>query len=336
LKKFLHIALSLGLSGAFLWFAVRGVSLEETTRALREAQVAYVPLIFVVGVISLYFRALRWGVLLGSIATVGRRSLFSATAMGFAANMLLPLRAGEVLRPWLLARKENLPLAPTMATVAVERLFDMAVLLLFFGIATLTLPLPPEWKRYGWFFLGSFVALLALLILLQRLPSRTVALLGVVLKPLPEQISAPLLRAIHQFADGLGSLRSATAIALAVFYSLLVWLGLAVTFGLGISALDLPVPWLRGALSLTAIVAIAVSLPGGPGFIGMFQVGCEVALGVYGIAKSVAFSYSLLEHPVQFASSVLPGLYFFLRENVSLREIRAEASAASVADTVDP
>jgi uncharacterized protein (TIRG00374 family) len=336
LKKFLHIALSLGLSGAFLWFAVRGVSLEETTRALREAQVAYVPLIFVVGVISLYFRALRWGVLLGSIATVGRRSLFSATAMGFAANMLLPLRAGEVLRPWLLARKENLPLAPTMATVAVERLFDMAVLLLFFGIATLTLPLPPEWKRYGWFFLGSFVALLALLILLQRLPSRTVALLGVVLKPLPEQISAPLLRAIHQFADGLGSLRSATAIALAVFYSLLVWLGLAVTFGLGISAFDLPVPWLRGALSLTAIVAIAVSLPGGPGFIGMFQVGCEVALGVYGIAKSVAFSYSLLEHPVQFASSVLPGLYFFMRENVSLREIRTEASAASVADTLDP
>jgi uncharacterized protein (TIRG00374 family) len=328
-KHFLRIALSLGLSGVFLWIALRGVSWQETGAALREAHVAYVPLIFVVGIVSLYFRALRWGVLLGPIATVGRRSLFAATAMGFAANMLLPLRAGEVLRPWLLARKESLPLAPTIATVAVERLFDMAVLLLFFGVATLTLPLPQEWRRYGWFFLGTFVAFFVLLVMLQRHPARTVAILGMGLKPLPGQISASFLRAVHQFADGLGSLKSVAAMALAVVYSLIVWLGLAVAFGLGILAFDLPVPWARGALSLTAIVAIAVSVPGGPGFIGMFQVGCEVALGVYGIVKSVAFSYSVLEHVVQFASSVLPGLYFFLRENLSLKEIRAEATAAS-------
>jgi glycosyltransferase 2 family protein len=328
-KHFLRIALSLGLSVVFLWIALRGVSWQETADALRAAHIIYVPLIFIVGVVSLYFRALRWGVLLGPIATVGRRSLFAATAMGFAANMLLPLRAGEVLRPWLLARKESLPLAPTMATVAVERLFDMAVLLLFFGVATLTLPLPPEWRRYGWFFLGTFAAFLGLLVVLQRLPVRTVAVLGMVLKPLPERISAPFLRVVHQFADGLGSLTSVAAIALAVAYSLMVWLGVAAAFGFGILAFDLSVPWMRGALSLTAIVAIAISVPGGPGFIGMFQVGCEVALGVYGIVKSVAFSYSVLEHVVQFASSVLPGLYFFLRENLTLKEIRTEASAAS-------
>jgi hypothetical protein len=334
-KHFLRIALSLGLSGVFLWIAVRGVSWRETAAALGAAHVAYVPLIFVVGVVSLYFRALRWGVLLRPMAKVSPQSLFSATAMGFAANMLLPLRAGEVLRPWFLARKENLPLAPTIATVAVERLFDMAVLLLFFGVATLTLPLPPEWKRYGWFFLATFAVFLALLVVLQRLPSRTVAVLGLVLTPFPVQISAPLLRAAHQFADGLASLKSAAAIGLAMIYSLAVWLGVAGAFGLGIAAFDLPVPWVRGALSLTAIVAIAVSVPGGPGFIGMFQVGCEVALGVYGIAKSLAFSYSVLEHVVQFASSVLPGLYFFLRENLSLKEMRAEASAASIAESTD-
>jgi uncharacterized protein (TIRG00374 family) len=329
MKNSLRIALSLGLSAIFLWIALHGVSWDEARASLREAHLWVLPPAFLVGLLSLYFRALRWGVLLRPFAHVAAQPLMSATAIGFAANMLLPLRAGEVIRPWLLARKVNLPLAQTLATVALERLFDMATLLLFFAIATLTLPLPAEWRRYGWFFLATFVALLALLVALQQLPERTIGLVSTLLVPLPERVSSLAGRAIRQFAEGLASLRSGAAIALALGYSLLVWLTLAITFGLGISALELPVPWIRGALSLTAIVAIAVAIPGGPGFIGMFQVGCEVALGVYGVGKSVAFGYSVLVHLIQFASSVAFGLYYFLRENVSLSELRSEASAAA-------
>lgn len=327
MKRTLRIAASLGLSAVFLWIALHGVDWDEASAALREAHLWVVGPAFVAGIVSLYFRALRWGVLLRPVARVGTQSLMSATAIGFAANMLLPLRAGEVIRPWLLARKEKLPLAQTIATVALERLFDMATLLLFFSVATLTLPLPPEWKRYGWFFLGTFVVVLVVLLVLQRRPESTISFATRVLAPLPENFSSLVLRAIRQFADGLGSLESGSAMGLALVYSLAVWLSLGVSFGLGLSALELPVPWVRGALSLTAIVAIAVAIPGGPGFIGMFQVGCEVALGVYGIGKSVAFSYSVLVHVLQFASSVGLGLYYFLRENVSLKELQAEASS---------
>jgi glycosyltransferase 2 family protein len=329
LKHSLRIGLSLALSAIFLWIAVRGVSWRETSEALSSARLVYVGPIFVVAIVSLYLRAVRWGVLLRPIAAVDRWSLFSATSMGFAANMLLPLRAGEVLRPWFLSRKERLPLAPTMATVAVERLFDMGTLLFFFGIATLTLPLPPEWRRYGWLFLGTFVVFLGALVLLQRFPKEAVTMLSRLLTPVPDALSRPLLAAVHQFADGLASLKSTAAIVSAVVYSLAVWLTLAVTFGLGFSALGLAVPWMRGALSLTAVVAIAVSIPGGPGFIGMFQVGCEVGLGLYGIPKSIAFSYSVLVHVLQFASTVACGLYFFLRENVTLKEIQVEAPSAA-------
>lgn len=330
MSRFLRIALSLVLSGVFLWVALRGVSWQETSDALSTARLVYVAPIFAVAVLSLYLRALRWGVLLGPLAAIDRRALFSATSMGFAANMLLPLRAGEVLRPWLLARRTGLALAPTMATVAVERLFDMATLLLFFGIAALTLPLPQEWKRYGWLFLATFVVFLGLLVILQRFPARTVATMALLLKPAPQRLSQPVLHAVHQFADGLATLRSAGAIAATVAYSLAVWATLAASFGFGLSAFGLAVPWIRGALSVTTIVAIAVSIPGGPGFIGMFQVGCEVALGVYGIGKSLAFSYSVLVHVLQFASTVLVGLYFFLTESVTLKEIRAETSAPPV------
>lgn len=305
------------------------MSWSETASALREAHLVYLAPIVIAGVASLYLRALRWGVLLAPLASIDSRSLFSATAIGFAANMLLPLRAGEVLRPWFLARKHGLPLAQTIATVAIERLFDMATLLLFFGVATLTLPLPPEWRRYGWVFLGTFLGFLAMLVALQRGPRRTIAVLSRLLTVAPERLAARVLALVREFADGLASLRSGSAIGLAVAYSVAVWTTLAISFGFGLTALDLPVPFARGALSLTAIVAIAVSIPGGPGFIGMFQVGCEVGLGVYGVAKSLAFSYSVIVHGMQFASTVAVGLYFFLKENLSLREIQAAEAAVA-------
>lgn len=254
--------------------------------------------------------------------------------MGFAANMLLPLRAGEILKPWFLARREGLPLAPLLATVALERLFDTATLLFFFWLATLTLPLPEEWKRYGWIFLATFVMLLTALLGLQRFPARFLDALGFALRPAPAKIAERVLSAVRQFAEGLSSLRSFAAVGVALAYSLGVWLTLAMTFGFGLSALEIPAPWLRGAISITTFVAIAVSIPGGPGFIGMFQFGCVKALGIYGVEPTPAFSYSVLVHVLQFASTVGLGLYFFLRENLSLdeiREIRAEADSGSMA-----
>lgn len=332
MNHFLRIAFSLLLSGVCLWIAARGVSWAEAWEALRSAHLVYIAPFLLFGGLSLYFRALRWGVLLRPVASVGWYSLLSATSMGFAANMLLPLRAGEILKPWFLARKERLSMAPLLATVALERLFDMATLLAFFSLATLTLPLPPEWKRYGWFFLATFVILLVALVALQRFPRQFLRLLDAALWPVPRPLAERVVGAARQFAEGLASLRNPATVGMALVYSLAVWLTLAMTFGFGLSMLDLPVPWVRGALSLTTFVAIAVAIPGGPGFIGMFQVGCVMALAVYGVPRSPAFSYSILVHVLQFASTVGIGLYFFLRENLSLdeiREIRAEADSTA-------
>ncbi len=323
LKHLVRVLASLALSAVFLGLAVRGVDSGEVWIALKAAHLGYLaPMIFG-SVASLYFRALRWGVLTRPLGPIPVDSLFSATAMGFAANMLLPLRAGEVLRPWFLARKEGIGFAALLATIALERLFDMAILLLFFAIATLSLPLPEEWKVYGWFFVLVFGVLLVSLVGLQRAPGFFLDLAARCLRPLPERISQRLLAIARQFADGLRSLESGSAVLLALAHSIAVWVTIGMSFGFGLPALDLPVPLLRGALATTTFVAIAVAIPGGPGFIGMFQIGCVVALEVYGVARSPAFSYSVFVHVVQFAATVAVGLYFFLRENLSWSDIRA-------------
>ena len=329
-KHALRIVASLLISAVFLVFAARGVVWHDVWSALGSARLVYVLPMVVTSLVSLYFRALRWGVLVRPLTRVSTRTLLAATSMGFAANMLLPLRAGEILRPWVLARKQQLGFAPAMATVAVERLFDMAILIFLFSIATFTLPLPPEWRRYGWFFLVSFFVLLAMLYAFRQYPENVLALLGGLVRPLPTSAGRRIVDVVRRSEEGLTSLGSGAAIGSAVAYSLAVWLSIAMCFGFGLSAFHLSVPWIRGALTTTTFVAIAISIPGGPGFVGMFQVGCVVALGVYDVPASLAFTYSVLTHLVQFASTVAIGLYFFVSEGFHWAEIRGVTQEGSL------
>ena len=321
MKRSWRIVGSLAFSAFFLYLAGRGVSWGEAWRALATATWPYVIPMALPALLSVYFRSLRWRIFVEAVAPAKLETLFSATAIGFAANMLLPLRAGEVIRPWVLARKEPIGLVSAMATVALERLFDMAMLLFFFATATLFLPLPVEWRGYGWAFAGTFLALLAGLLALQRAPERSLRMLELFLWPLPSGLAGRVLGITRRFGEGLGSLKSGRAMAQAIAFSFCVWVSIVLSFGFGLSAMNLQVPWLPAAIATTTFVAIAVALPGGPGFIGMFQAGCVIALAMYGVEKSVAFSYSVLTHLVQVTASVTLGLYFFLREDLSIREL---------------
>ncbi|MGH7898954.1 MAG: lysylphosphatidylglycerol synthase transmembrane domain-containing protein [Candidatus Binatia bacterium] len=330
MKAALRLAASLALSAVFLYLAARGVSWGTVWEAMRAARLIYVVPMVVGSVLPLCFRAWRWGVLVRPLRPVGFGSLFMATCIGFAANMLLPLRAGEVARPWALAQREGIPFAQAMATVALERLFDMAVLLLLFAVATFTLPVPEDWKQYGWFFLVAFGVLFATLFVLERYPTPALRLAEVALRPIPPAVSVRLLALARSFVEGLASLGSARAVVIAFLHSLGVWLSIAISFGSGLSAFSLDVPWVPAALTTTTFVAIAVSIPGGPGFIGMFQAGCVVALEVFDVSKSVAFSYSVLTHLVQFASTVALGLYFFAAEGFRVTDIRRLKAAGDL------
>src|SRR4051812_8238909 len=83
-------------------------------------------------------RAFRWQYLLAPLGRTRFSVAFRATVIGFAASFLLPARAGEVIRPYVLARKENLSGPAAFATIILERLLDVLVVLLLFALFVLT------------------------------------------------------------------------------------------------------------------------------------------------------------------------------------------------------
>ncbi len=322
-SRALRIAVSVAISAVFLAFAVRGVDWGEALAALRGANYVWVLLMLPVTVWTLFIRGQRWRVFLHGVGVPPLRALVSATNIGFLANMVLPLRIGEVVRPVLLSRRADLPLSGVLASVLLERIFDMFTILFLFGISVSLVTVSAQVRQWGWMLSGLAVAVAAVIVVIrvqERLALRIARWLS---DRLPRRFGEQAYGFALGFVRALEMLDSPVAYLRAFAWSLYLWVAIAVVYVLGFWAFHLEVPWLRGGLVLTTLVAIAVSVPSAPGFIGAFQLGCVLGLRIFGVAESPALAYSIVVHLSQFVGCVAAGLYSMWSESISLGEVEA-------------
>ena len=125
IRTILVLALALGLLGLFLYNVdVRGV-IGEIMRSRPE----WLLVSMLTMLLNLAIRAWRWQYLLEPLGSASFGNAFRATAVGFAASSVLPARAGEVIRPYFLARHERMSATGAFATIVLERLLDMIAVL---------------------------------------------------------------------------------------------------------------------------------------------------------------------------------------------------------------
>jgi uncharacterized protein (TIRG00374 family) len=308
-----------------LYFALRGTEWAEVRHVLAGTNLGWVAMMMVVSVIVVYVRALRWRVLLSGVARLPVRPLFTATAVGFMSNMLLPLRAGEIIRPVLLGRQTGVPKSAALASVVLERLFDLLLIFLFLLAIGLAVPVPAWMGRASYMVAGGILGIVVLLFLLLRYRERAVAGIRGVLGHLPGNVGHGVSSVVDSFLGGVSSINDGRTVIALLAYSFAVWAIIACTFGLGLLALDLPVPLAAGSVILMIVIAAFVSLPQAPGFVGTWQAGCVFALAFYGVSKEQAIGYSLMTHVVQVVVNVLLGVVCLLADHVGFRELVALA-----------
>jgi glycosyltransferase 2 family protein len=322
-SRSLRIFVSVAISAVFLGFAVRGVDWGEALAALRAANYLWVVLMLPVTVWTLLIRAQRWRVFLQAVGVPPLRPLVSATNIGFLANMVLPLRIGEVVRPVLLSRRASLPLSGVLASVLLERIFDMFTILFLFGVSASLVTVSDQVRRWGWMLSGLAAAVAAVIVLIRMQERLALRIARVLSGLLPARFGEQAYSFAVGFVRALEMLDSPTAYLRAFAWSLYLWMAIAVVYALGIWAFHLDVETLRGALVVTTLVAIAVSVPSAPGFIGAFQLGCVLGLRIFGVPESPALAYSIVVHLTQFVGCIAAGLYSMWTESISLREVEA-------------
>ena len=151
------------VSAVFVWLAIRGVDLRDLSGHFRRFDAAALaPILALLGLTFLY-KAARWQYQMATLSRVALRPSLRATVVGFAANNILPLRGGDVLRAHMLAKSERLSTAAVLATVLLERLFDVLSMVVVTLAVLLLIPVP-QWMREGAIMLGiaSVVALIGL------------------------------------------------------------------------------------------------------------------------------------------------------------------------------
>lgn len=179
-----------------------------------------------------YFgRALRWEVMLRPLRP--KPSLWnvnSATVIGFTAIVLLG-RAGEVVRPYLISVKERVPFSSQMAAWFLERIFDMLLVLLIFGVALARMPaglhVGPalQWVlRTGGYLAASIGAIcLLLLVAFRNFGASAQRRILSAITFLPDKLHARVEQMLQSFVQGMECTRDRESLILLVAYSVLEW-----------------------------------------------------------------------------------------------------------------
>jgi uncharacterized protein (TIRG00374 family) len=320
-SRSLRIILSVGLSALFLGFAVRNVEWGKAAAALAGAHYFYALPMAAVTIWTLYIRAQRWRILLRPVGTPAMRTLVDATNIGFMANTLLPLRVGEVIRPVLVSRKEREPLGGILATIILERIFDVFTILFLLGVATALVPVSENVRQWGYRLCGVAVLLGGGVVFVRWQEGLALRLLRLALRPLPRKVADPIDHFFGSFAKALEILESPLTFLQLLAWSLYLWLVISGIYLIGLLQFGMAVPLLVGAIAVTAITAIAVSAPSAPGGIGLFNFGCVLALAIFGISESHAIAYSLVLQVTQAVACIAAGLYSLAREGMTMRQM---------------
>jgi len=326
------VALAAGLVALFLY----NVDLWGVAAAIVHAHVPWLALSLATMFVNLAVRALRWQYLLEPLGQVSFASSFRATAVGFAATGVLPARAGEVIRPYFLARHERMSATGAFATIILERLLDMVTVLVLLasyvfvfgrdlGDANPTLFRAVKWA--GAAAGGGSIAALIVLFVLAGDPVRLGRTFERLARVLPSALAGLIARIAEKFAIGLGAIRRPGRLLGALVWSFPLWLSIGLGIWAVARAFDLAVPF-TGSFLMIALLVVGVAVPT-PGAIGGFHEAFRVgATMFYGAADAEAVGAAIVLHLFSIGPAVLLGLLFAAQEGLNLSGMRRLADEA--------
>ena len=310
----------------FLYVTFRGIDLALLFASIKSANYWWMLVMFLLLIISHYFRAWRWRYMLNPIKRdIGMRNLFSSVLVGYMMNNVLP-RAGELVRPYAIGRLESIPKSAALGTIVVERIMDTVSFLILVAIVPLVYS-GPLYETFPWLEQTSTtisISVLIFIVLVTVLMARrdwTDILLRLLSKLLPVNFSQKLERIAHSFLDGFMFLKEPRHFFVITVLSVMVWFLYTLMLYTAYFAFNLQTYLGFGsAIVLQAISSIgfAIPTPGGTGTYHFFA--SQTLTRLFQVPEETALSYATVTHAVTFIGGTLAGLYYLIQDHIKISE----------------
>jgi len=324
MRRTLFLIASVLVSAVFLWLALRNVPINDILVRLREANVFWIGVAFVLHALGQWTRAVRWSGLLDFKLPTLRA--FHILNIGFLLNQL-PLRAGEFARMGL-ATRSKVPLFTAATSVVLERMIDTLLVVILLVVTVSRLPSVPPFITSSVTFFGiAVVAAFAVLVFFARYPDAGHRVVGIVERILPFLKRFNLTRLLDHVLDGLKPLTHWRSGLFAVGWTLISWFISAATVyaliqSLGITGVD--------TISLSilglCLAALSIVFPVSVASIGIFESAVQVAGQAVGLSgtpalDATALSLGFLFHGVNVFGYAIWGVIGLLVTGISLSDV---------------
>ena len=336
-------ALGLAISAIAIWLTLRSVNPGEVWQAFLAANLWLFLPTLLLHLLNIFLRSWRWKLLFLPQDRVRLSQAYAATHLSYLFSSFLPGRLGELVRGFLVVESEAVSPGRALGTIFVEKLLDIAMLLLLLaGLLGLSgwrgwssatgTPLPgwaaanaiaiPGWAQAaGVTALVIFGSITVAFIVMSWARQHAVALIRRWIDPLPllgRLQPSHLVQTALGSADGLSQPRLLTAVLL---LSVVMWVGGGLTLAVAVYAYHLPVPF-SAAFLLLVVTNLGMTIPSAPAYIGVYHALSVATLLLFpSVSRDQALSYAVAVHALAFGGVSLTGLFFLWVGHYRLDEL---------------
>ena len=305
-KRRLAIYASYLVSALFLYFTLEGIDYAELLQSLRSFNVNLLLVAALVYLSTFIVRGIRLRLILDGGA--GHKVSVSAGLIAYALNNFIPLKGGDIYKIYFLNKHAGIRKSESTATVMIERLFDLAAVLLIFLVMIYKLNLDTEtWKITNLITVFAVVAVVLVISLYFINKYKHINLESYLKFANPDSL--------HTFMECWHRLLAHRHFMSVLILSLVVWSaeGLVFFVILDFDSLSYAFIWM-------STLALSFVIPNAPGNIGLFEWVSIFVLAGLGYSEEYALSMGLIAHAVQFVSVTLVGLtlYVFYKRRGSI------------------
>ncbi len=323
--------IGMAVSLAFLGWAVAKLDFAQAFKAIIQLDPLWLIPYLLVYLIPVWLRAVRLRVITEPVTKAPLRTFIASICIGFMGNMIFPLRIGELIRVYVVAKKERVSRSGIFATIVVERIFDIfATATLVVAAVLYATPLTVDaavWRNverlaviFGAVSLGGG----AMVFLVASEGGFALRWLNKIIRMLPSAMAATVEGLLASFRQGLQVMRNGRHFGLTILYTVALYTAAIVS-----SYLVLPLFGIPGGFELALVLCVftlaGIAVPSAPGAVGTFHAGVIFALTLYGVDANKALGVAIFVHLFMFTFFLVTGGWHVWRDKWTLAELRHSA-----------